>query len=92
MGKKKFIDTGAPAYMAQYTALMTLLLAFFILLNVLSESKESGFKDGIGQIRNAFGQVGGLGIFSYTFSGKGAAHPPAPPVLKNAKKTESGLD
>jgi len=92
MGRKKFVDTGAPAYMAQFTALMTLLLAFFILLNVLADKKESGFKDGIGQIRNAFGQSGGLGVFSFTFAGKGAAHPPAPPTPKDAEIKESGFE
>ena len=91
MGKKKFVDTGAPAYMAQFTALMTLLLAFFILLNVLADKKESGFKDGIGAIRNAFGASGGLGVFSYTFAGKGAAHPPATPTPKEEEK-ETGFD
>ena len=92
MGKKKFVDTGSPAYMAQFTALMTILLAFFILLNVLADSKESGFKDGIGEIRNAFGKMGGLGVFSYTFAGKGAAHAPAPPTPTEAENKESGFD
>ena len=92
MGKKKYVETGAPAYMAQFTALMTILLAFFILLNVLAPSNEGGFKDGIGKIQNAFGRMGGLGVFSYTFAGKGAAHPPAPPVAKDAEIKEPGFD
>ena len=92
MGKKKYVDTGSPAYMAQFTALMTILLAFFILLNVLAPKNEGGFKDGIGKIQNAFGKMGGLGVFSYTFAGKGAAHPPAPPVKKDAEVKETGFD
>lgn len=92
MGKKKYVETGAPPYMAQFTALMTILLAFFILLNVLAPKNEGGFKDGIGKIQNAFGKMGGLGVFSYTFAGKGAAHPPAPPVTKESEVKESGFD
>ncbi len=61
MGKKPDPE-GAPAYMALYTSLMTLLLAFFILLNSMASVQHAGFRDGIGQVKNAFGVKGGLGL------------------------------
>jgi hypothetical protein len=75
---KKIVEVGAPAYMAQYTSLMTILLAFFILLNTMATEQESGFKAGIGDVKNAFGMEGGLGLFQFTFAGKGASYAPNP--------------
>lgn len=56
---------GAPAYMQLFTTLMILLLAFFIILSTLTEQQDSGFRSGIGDVKDAFGTVGGLGLFSY---------------------------
>ncbi|MBI3985834.1 MAG: OmpA family protein [Lentisphaerae bacterium] len=60
-------EAGAPAYMVQYTAVMMLLLAFFIAL--LSAAKfgpqQAGMKEGLGKVRNAFGTSGGLGILPF---------------------------
>lgn len=73
---KKEEPEGAPAYMALYTSLMTIMLAFFILLNTLSQVQEAGFKAGIGKVQNAFGWKGGLGIFKYAFFSRGADNAP----------------
>ena len=64
MAKKKVLVGGAP-YMAQFTALMMILLACFILMVAMSPRKEKGLKQGMGSIRNAFSNVGGFGIFDF---------------------------
>ena len=65
MGKKRVL-IGGPPYMAQFTALMMILLACFILMVAMSpRKKEQGLKKGIGSIRNAFSNVGGFGIFDF---------------------------
>ena len=61
--KKK--AAGAPAYMAQYTALMTILLAFFILLLTMGQDKVSQFKEGVGQIKNLVELTGGSGVLNF---------------------------
>ncbi len=71
MAKKKD-EGGAPAYMALYTSLMIVMLAFFILLNTMANKQEAGFKAGIGDVKNAFGLKGGFGMFRFTyFNSKG---------------------
>jgi flagellar motor protein MotB len=71
-------DEGAPAYMAQYTALMTILLAFFVFMSTMSNQQASGFKAGLGDVQNAFGIEGGCGLMNFTLFGKGGAHAPNP--------------
>lgn len=61
--KKK--PAGAPAYMAQYTALMTILLAFFILMLTMGHEKTAGFKEGVGQIKNLIEFTGGRGVLDF---------------------------
>jgi outer membrane protein OmpA-like peptidoglycan-associated protein len=56
---------GAPAYMAQYAALMTILLAFFILLLTMGREKVAEFKDGTGMIRNLVKLTGGSGVMDF---------------------------
>ena len=56
---------GAPAYMGQFTALMTLLLAFFICLLTMGQERISQYQAGFGEIRDAFGLKGGFGIFQF---------------------------
>lgn len=66
MAKKVKQEEGAPAYMAQFTALMTLLLAFFITLLTLGSNRVSQYKkEGVGFIRDAFGASGGMGVMSF---------------------------
>lgn len=73
MAKKKD-EGGAPAYMALYTSLMIVMLAFFILLNTMANKQEAGFNAGIGDVQNAFGLKGGFGLFRFTyFNSKGAS-------------------
>lgn len=88
---KKIIETGAPAYMALYTSLMTLLLAFFILLNTMSQTQEAGFNVGIGDVKDAFGLQGGLGLFQFTFAGRGAANPISLSNPTQTNEKESGF-
>lgn len=64
--KKKKEAEGAPGYMVQYTALMTILLAFFICLLTLGQQKATEYrKKGLGHVRDAFGLKGGLGLLPY---------------------------
>ena len=51
MGKKKD-EGGAPAYMGLFTALMTVLLAFFILLVAMADTQDAGFYKGIGSVNH----------------------------------------
>ncbi len=77
MAKKVTIHTGGPAYMASYTDMMMALLAFFILLNTLTHPKQaSGFKAGVGEVKNALGIKGGIGVSDQIFQGKGGANAP----------------
>ena len=65
MPRKKKIEQGAPAYMAQFTALMTILLAFFICMLSLGQTRKAEYLDGVGDVRDAFGMRGGLGLMPY---------------------------
>lgn len=61
-------EEGAPAYMAQFTSLMTILLAFFIVMLTMGQEKASRYNmEGFGLIRDsAFGlRGGGLGVLNY---------------------------
>ncbi len=55
-------EEGAPAYFAQYAALWCILLSFFVMVLSMGKQKNAEFQRGIGQIRNAFGVQGGLGL------------------------------
>ena len=68
---------GAPAYMGQYASLMTILLAFFIVMLTLGQDRASKFRDGVGQIRNLIGLQGGTGVLEFWRSMR---YPPAPQV------------
>ncbi len=65
MARNKKPEGGAPAYMAQFTALMTILLAFFICMLTLGQSRVAKYKNGVGHVRDAFGVSGGLGLMPY---------------------------
>lgn len=59
-------SAGAPAYMLQYTALMTILLAFFILMLTMGHERVAGYMDGVGQIKNLLElQGGGSGVMNF---------------------------
>ncbi|UDQ98139.1 flagellar motor protein MotB [Lentisphaerota bacterium WC36G] len=88
MGKKRVL-IGGPPYMAQFTALMMILLACFILMVAMSPKKEKGVEQGVGSIRNAFSSVGGFGIFDFItpyFGTKNANN------KKSAKGDLTGVD
>ncbi len=65
---EKKAPAGAPAYMAQYTALMTILLAFFILLLSMGMEKTGGLLEGVGDIKNLIGLTGGQGVLDFWLS------------------------
>lgn len=75
---RKRIMEGAPAYMGLYSTLMILLLAFFIVINVFSKQKTGGMKDGIGQVKDAFGIGGGFGMHQFMFFKSGKSNVPVP--------------
>ncbi len=64
-GKKKEEDEEAPDYIAQYTSLMTILLAFFIIMLSMGSDKTADYQSGMGYIRNAFGSQGGFGLMPF---------------------------
>ena len=91
---RKVIDVGAPAYMGQYSALMTILLAFFIMMLAmgLSDKQDAGYVgSGIGLIKNSFGLEGGLGLGQYTQYGKGGSHATNPVSDKDKDKQVDGV-
>lgn len=90
MGKKKEAD-GAPAYFGLFCTLQIVLLAFFILLNTMAETQESGFKSGVGAIQNAFGVMGGFGIFEFVYVGRGKRHVPVPAEFREEEEGVVGL-
>ena len=60
---------GAPAHVQLFSTMMILLLAFFIVLSSLIEKEnDSGFENSIGDIQNAFGVLGGLGMLANHFA------------------------
>jgi len=65
MAEKRAKPEGSPQYMGLFTSLMTVLLAFFIILNSMADVQESGFNSGIGDVKNAFGLTGGVGIMKF---------------------------
>lgn len=65
MSNKKKKEEGAPAYMIQFTSLMTILLAFFICMLTMGKEKTSEYKTGFGYVRDAFGFSGGVGMLSF---------------------------
>ncbi len=55
----------APAYMGQFASLMTILLAFFIIMLSLGQNRSSQYKKGVGKIRNLGGIAGGTGVLEF---------------------------
>lgn len=74
---------GAPAYMGQFASLMTILLAFFIVMLTLGQNRVAQFKEGVGQIRNMIGLQGGSGVLDFWRSMR---HPPVPKVVSADKE------
>jgi outer membrane protein OmpA-like peptidoglycan-associated protein len=85
MARRKRAE-GAPAYIQLFTTMMILLLAFFIIITTLSEKQEAGFRDGIGDVRDAFGIRGGPGVLPYHFSESGIQTGPASRITARGAK------
>ncbi len=78
----------APAYMGQFASLMTILLAFFVLMLTLGQDRVAKYKDGVGNIRNLIGLQGGTGVLEFWRS---LRRPPAPKVLTQDESTEDAM-
>jgi len=55
----------APAYFVQFAALWCILLGFFVMLLSLGSTQMGPGSDGMGEVRDAFGSTGGLGLLPY---------------------------
>lgn len=78
----------APAYMGQFASLMTILLAFFIIMLTLGQNRASQYKEGIGKIRNLSGLTGGTGVLEFW---RAIRRPPAPAVIAEEEKENANL-
>ena len=85
--------TGAPAWMATFADMATLLMAFFVLILSFAEFNVPKFKQISGSLKNAFGvqkvvpvveQPKGTTVLSFNFSPS-----PAPSVTKNLTQQTS---
>jgi flagellar motor protein MotB len=76
---------GAPAYMGQFASLMTILLAFFIVMLSLGQNRVAKFRVGVGQIRNMIGLQGGSGVLEFWRSMR---NPPVPQVVGDRPEDE----
>ena len=55
----------APAYFMQFSALWCIMLGFFVMLLSLGNTQKGPGQHGVGQVRDAFGSTGGLGLLPY---------------------------
>lgn len=62
---KKPKEDLAPSYFVQYSALWCVLLGFFVMLLSLGHSRMGPGAEGLGDVRDAFGSTGGLGLLSF---------------------------
>jgi hypothetical protein len=67
MGKevKKPKEELAPSYFVQYSALWCILLGFFVMLLSFGKTQMGPGADGLGEVRDAFGTGGGLGLMPF---------------------------
>jgi hypothetical protein len=67
MGRKvkKPKEELAPSYFVQFSALWCIMLGFFVMLLSLGNTQMGPGADGVGQVRDAFGSSGGLGLLPY---------------------------
>lgn len=57
---------GVPAFYQLFATISMLLLGFFVILNSLRVQQDAGGKEGVGEIRNAFGLESGFGLFNFS--------------------------
>lgn len=62
---KKPKEDLAPAYFVLYSALWCVLLGFFVMLLSLGNSRMGPGAEGLGDVRDAFGSSGGVGLLSF---------------------------
>jgi hypothetical protein len=63
---KKPKEDLAPAYFTQYAALWCILLGFFVMLLSLGNTQTGPGTAGVGEVRDAFQGVGGLGMLPFS--------------------------
>ncbi len=56
----------APSYFVQYSSLWCILLGFFVMLLSLGSTQMGPGADGMGEVRDAFGSTGGLGLLPFS--------------------------
>ncbi len=80
--KKKYISVGAPLWMSQFTAVMLILIVFFMILCTMANEQAAGMKagDGMGAVRqlNALGIFVGTGTFRFGNHGQAKSFAPNP--------------
>lgn len=95
--KKKYVATGAPLYMSQFTMIMLILIVMCMIMSTLSKKQESGFQegeDGFGKERdsNALGIVIGSGQFKFGTYGKARSFSPNPGAKLTDEKQNPHMD
>jgi chemotaxis protein MotB len=84
-GKTSKGEGGAPAWMATFADMMSLLLTFFVLLLSFAEMDIVKFRDAMGSINQALGFMpSGRGMFQHTSSPAPFEDPMATSVSKSA--------
>lgn len=62
---KKPQEQLAPAYFVQYSSLWCIMLGFFVMLLSLGNTQKGPGVEGVGEVRDAFGTKGGMGLFAF---------------------------
>ncbi|QBG47365.1 hypothetical protein EGM51_08165 [Verrucomicrobia bacterium S94] len=67
MGRKirKPKEELAPSYFVQFASLWCILLGFFVMLMSLGSTQMGPGTEGLGEVRDAFGTTGGLGLLPF---------------------------
>jgi len=95
--KKKYVATGAPLYMSQFTMIMLILIVMCMIMSTLSKKQDSGFQegeDGFGRQResNSLGIVIGSGQFKFGNYGKARSFSPNPGAKLTDEKQNPHMD
>lgn len=56
----------APAYFVQFSSLWCIMLGFFVMLLSLGSTQTGPGVEGIGEVRDAFGKGGGMGLMQFS--------------------------
>lgn len=97
MGKtvKKPKENLAPAYFVQYSALWCVLLGFFVMLLSLGNSQMGPGFEGLGEVKDAFGTNGGVGLMEFAKNvvfGRNNGSSSSFRIRQNSSNQPSGMD